>query len=292
MEVETDYYAVLGVARTATADEIKKAYRKLAIKWHPDKNKEREGQATERFKAISEAYEVLSNAEKRRLYDLSAYPSADGGMRRSGSNAAAAQAAAAEFARFHAGFQFSDAQRIFEMAFGHNPFARGLFEHDVFRTMNQSQAMGPGGGYQRSRTYSNAHSGAAGSAAAAQSGHHHSSSFAGGLSSFNNDFFGDMFSGFGGMQQQMQTMGGGGGFTSCSSFGSSGGGFSRSSSSTTRVINGKTVTVTEEVTTTPDGVTRRTVTQTEDDGMGNVRVFQVDPNGSSSSSSSSRRLRY
>ncbi|OEH79457.1 putative DnaJ domain-containing protein [Cyclospora cayetanensis] len=67
-----DYYAVLGVSRNASNEEIKKAYRKLAIRWHPDKNKERQEQATERFKAISEAYEVLSNEEKRRLYDSTA----------------------------------------------------------------------------------------------------------------------------------------------------------------------------------------------------------------------------
>ncbi|GAB4139258.1 MAG: molecular chaperone DnaJ [Bacteroidia bacterium] len=63
-----DYYEVLGVSRNATADDIKKAYRKLAIKYHPDKNPG-DKEAEEQFKEAAEAYEVLSNEEKRRRYD-------------------------------------------------------------------------------------------------------------------------------------------------------------------------------------------------------------------------------
>ena len=63
-----DYYEILGVAKNATADEIKKAYRKLAIKYHPDRNPG-DTAAEEKFKEISNAYEVLSDANKRQRYD-------------------------------------------------------------------------------------------------------------------------------------------------------------------------------------------------------------------------------
>ena len=63
-----DYYKVLGVEKTATQDEIKRSFRKLAVKYHPDKNKGNK-QAEEKFKEISEANEVLSDAEKRKKYD-------------------------------------------------------------------------------------------------------------------------------------------------------------------------------------------------------------------------------
>jgi len=63
-----DYYAVLGMPASATQDEIKKQYRKLAAKHHPDKN-QNDPKAAERFKEISEAYQVLGDAEKRKQYD-------------------------------------------------------------------------------------------------------------------------------------------------------------------------------------------------------------------------------
>lgn len=63
-----DYYEQLGVAKSASADEIKKAYRKLALKYHPDRNQGNK-EAEEKFKKISEAYAVLSDAEKRKQYD-------------------------------------------------------------------------------------------------------------------------------------------------------------------------------------------------------------------------------
>ena len=76
-----DYYELLGVSKDASADEIKKAYRKKALKYHPDKNSG-DAQAEKKFKEISEAYEVLGNDEKRNMYDQygKAGVSGDGGM--------------------------------------------------------------------------------------------------------------------------------------------------------------------------------------------------------------------
>ena len=67
-ETKRDYYEVLGVAKSASADEIKKAYRKAALKYHPDKNPGDKA-AEEKFKEAAEAYDVLSDPEKRQKYD-------------------------------------------------------------------------------------------------------------------------------------------------------------------------------------------------------------------------------
>ncbi len=73
-----DYYEVLGVGRNATTDEIKKAYRKMAIKFHPDKNPGDET-AEEKFKEAAEAYDVLGSAEKRQRYDQFGHDGLNGG---------------------------------------------------------------------------------------------------------------------------------------------------------------------------------------------------------------------
>jgi len=67
--MENDYYEVMGLADTANGDEIEKAYRRLARRWHPDVNKVPEAEA--KFKEISEAHEVLSDPVKKRKFDLS-----------------------------------------------------------------------------------------------------------------------------------------------------------------------------------------------------------------------------
>lgn len=66
---QKDFYEVLGVAKTATPEELKKAYRKMALEWHPDRHREDKKKAEEKFKEINEAYEILSNPDKRAAYD-------------------------------------------------------------------------------------------------------------------------------------------------------------------------------------------------------------------------------
>ena len=81
MSDKRDYYEVLSVSKTASAEEIKRAYRKLAMQYHPDRNKDEE--ATAKFKEINEAYEVLHDVEKRQLYDRYGHA----GLRGNGSGA-------------------------------------------------------------------------------------------------------------------------------------------------------------------------------------------------------------
>jgi len=69
-ETKKDYYQILGVDKDASIDDIKKAYRKLALQCHPDKNLDNKTEAESKFQQISEAYQVLSDEEKRKNYDL------------------------------------------------------------------------------------------------------------------------------------------------------------------------------------------------------------------------------
>lgn len=83
MAGKRDFYDILGVVRSAEADELKKAYRKLAIKFHPDKNPN-DKEAEDKFKEAAEAYEILSNPEKRRRYDQFGHQGVGAGASASG----------------------------------------------------------------------------------------------------------------------------------------------------------------------------------------------------------------
>jgi len=134
MTTKRDYYEILGVDKSATESELKSAYRKLALKWHPDKNKD-EG-AESKFKEINEAYEVLSNPEKKAKYDQFGHaafdPSAGFG---GGAGQTYRQGPFTYTYSTGGGFEdlfrgqggFSDPFDIFETFFGGaNPFGRGF----------------------------------------------------------------------------------------------------------------------------------------------------------------------
>ena len=72
-----DYYDILGVSKNSSQDEIKKAYRKVALKYHPDRNPDNQA-AEDKFKEAAEAYEMLSNTEKKQRYDQFGHAGIDG----------------------------------------------------------------------------------------------------------------------------------------------------------------------------------------------------------------------
>ena len=155
-----DYYNILEVPRNAPASEIKKAYRKLALKWHPDKNPNCQEDATRRFKEISEAYEVLCDDKKRGIYDKYGKE----GLTPSGAGGSAGGSRGARRHRGHQeaewpeedivygfpSFAFRDPFDIFREFFGgSDPFAEMFEVHhshsDPFHGMMMGGMMGPMG---------------------------------------------------------------------------------------------------------------------------------------------------
>ncbi len=108
MVVKRDYYEVLGISRDASPEEIKKAFRKLAFQYHPDRNKD--AGASDKFKEINEAYEVLSDADKRSAYDRYGHDAPGGGQN--------------PFGRGFEGFDMGGFGDIFEAFFGGSGNAR------------------------------------------------------------------------------------------------------------------------------------------------------------------------
>ncbi|KAJ2881707.1 DnaJ sub B member 6 [Coemansia aciculifera] len=137
MPVELRYYELLGIAPSATADDVKKAYRKQSLKWHPDKNPGQREVAEEKFKLLAEAYSVLSDVEMRERYDKYGEdglkrgfqpPSASGNNYSSGHHAHGNGGAS----QGGAGFRFRSADDIFRDFFGgRDPFS-SMFMESVF----------------------------------------------------------------------------------------------------------------------------------------------------------------
>lgn len=129
---KSDYYDVLGVDKNATLEEIKKAYRKQALEWHPDKHKDNKEAAEKRFKEINEAYQVLSEPEKRRAYDQFGHAafSPGGGRAQNPFAGGSPFGGGGPFTYTYttsggpAGFDFGDPFDIFEQFFGGGGFSR------------------------------------------------------------------------------------------------------------------------------------------------------------------------
>ncbi|XP_040913801.1 dnaJ homolog subfamily B member 2 isoform X2 [Toxotes jaculatrix] len=128
-----DYYNILGVSRTASQDDIKKAYRKLALKWHPDKNPDNKEEAETKFKELAEAYEVLSDKSKRDAYDRYG----NDRMRNTGSSS---PDLSSDFPGFT--FTFRSPDEVFREFFGgQDPFAS--FFDDFSSFGGSSSRLGP-----------------------------------------------------------------------------------------------------------------------------------------------------
>ncbi|KAI9319274.1 DnaJ domain-containing protein [Dichotomocladium elegans] len=234
MEPEYDYYAILGISADASDQEIRKAYRKLALQYHPDKNNTPE--AAEKFKEIGRAYEILSDPEKRRLYD------------QGGGEQFAYSSNGSDFHPF-GGFQFHSPEEVFARFFQQH---QSMFDNAFCKRVNPEHA-------DRENSFADKFP-LVGFPSRGYNAAQQSSMFQGdpmfgrGFSSF--------FSNFDGASRGGSTF-----FSSSSSSFGGPGSMSRSSSTTTRVINGRVETVT--VTRVQDS---NGTTVTEDYGNGRRRV--------------------
>ncbi|KAJ2908026.1 DnaJ sub B member 6, partial [Coemansia aciculifera] len=280
MPVELRYYELLGLEPSATADDVKKAYRKQSLKWHPDKNPGQREVAEEKFKLLAEAYSVLSDAETRELYDQYGEEGLRRGFQPPSASGAQYSSGHSHQPHHHAQgggheFRFRSANDIFRDFFGgRDPFSP-MFMESVFAD-------------HFADPFFSQHSGSSGlrAAAAATTEQHipmerERRPYAGGGGMTTTSAGGGGGFGFPSM------FGGGGGFPSMmfsSSFGGSGmpatGSFSFVSSSTIGGdggLRGATGPSTRTSIQIVNGL--KIQTTEENDGRGNVTVTKVSPDG-------------
>ncbi|XP_070566643.1 dnaJ homolog subfamily B member 6-like isoform X10 [Ptychodera flava] len=214
-----DYYKVLGISRTATEEEIKKAYRKLALKWHPDKNQDKKDEAEKKFKEISEAYQVLSDKKKKEIYDRYGVEGLNGST--------GASDFGAEFhddfgSFFH--FDFKTPDEVFRDFFGgRDPFAE--FFEGMRRQSEPANLYGFGYDTNNDTRRGTGHRGSGSSL--------FQNSFSSGFPGFGFQSFGSFSDPFASNDFT--------GFSSSSSF-STGTGNVKRTSTTTKIVNGRKVT--------------------------------------------------
>ncbi|KAK5877759.1 hypothetical protein CesoFtcFv8_025236 [Champsocephalus esox] len=223
-----EYYQMLGVQKNASQDDIKKAYRKSALKWHPDKNPDNKDEAEKRFKEISEAYEVLSDEDKRNTYDRYGKEGLSAGGRGGGRGEGGGH-----YSHFGgSGFTFRNPDDVFREFFGgSDPFAT-FFADDPFNDNF-------GGGHSHHR----------GQPRGSLFGFGSFPAFGPGVSGFDPGFgsFGNMGGGF--ASYSSSSFGGGGGMIGMVGGGMGGGGGGgmgggnfKSVSTSTKFINGRKIT--------------------------------------------------
>ena len=267
-----DYYTVLGITRIATDNEIKKAYKKLAVRWHPDKNPNNVAEATEKFKNIGNAYDTLCDSSKRRDYDAML----SGGVQRQASGGSAPRGGFRQQQQYTGRDpeeEFRRAQDIFNQFFSsfHDDFFAQHFPHH----QQQHQAQHQQHQAQHHQQHQQQH----------QQGMRPFGSPFGGhgmmASMFDDPFMRDPFFSGGGLGANP---GFGGGSFSSSSMSSSGGSFTQSSSSSSYSSNGRGGGTTVKTSTTIDSsgrkVTRKETIIHNADGTSNSSVEEHVEEGS------------
>jgi len=264
-----DYYVVLGLQRQASPDEIKKAYKKAALKWHPDKNPDTKTEAEKKFQKISEAYDVLSDENKRAIYDRSGKSGLTGGGGGGGGGGRGFGSPNDHSQHFH--FHFRDPQEIFREFFGGSDPFDGVF--------GSSSSSSPRGSSSTSTPSASPFDNFFRGFANANLRHPQTAppTFGNGAQQRENPGFNPFFD----LGPPFGGGGGAGGFSMQTTFSSGGGPSVRSMSTSTKFVNGKTVK------TTTKSENGQTDVRVEEDGqlvshtVNGVEQLSIRQNGSS-----------